>query len=110
MQAKNGAGLVVDHVLVVCGQEESGHCSVGSSGGFYHIRHVTLVGGLVEIIKLLMRELRVAIEIEVGSLRDSLQLPPTPRKLKFDITSAGRIVRKLVGVVRSYPQQLGGNT
>ena len=50
-----------------------------------------------------MRKLGMSVEIEIGSLRDSFQLSPTPWKLKFDITGAGRIMRKLIGVVRTYP-------
>ena len=53
VQAQHGARLVVDDVLVVRGQQERGHRAVDAGGGLDDVRHVALVGGLVEVVELL---------------------------------------------------------
>ena len=109
MQAQHRAGLVVDHVLVVRGEQERRHRAGGTGGRLDHVRHVALVGLRVEVVELLARVLGVLLEVVVGTLRDALELVEAPRERELDVGRPARIVRQLVVVVGAQAQHLGGD-
>ena len=53
VQAQHGARLAVDLVLVVGREQERHHRAGGAGGRLDDVRHVALVGRLVEVVELL---------------------------------------------------------
>ena len=56
--------LALDHFLVVGVHDEREHRPIRARGGLDHVRHVALSGGLLEVLELLPRELRVPREVD----------------------------------------------
>ncbi len=88
MQPQHRARFIIDDILIICGKQKSCHGSISASSRFDDIGHVALIGGLVEVVQLLFRELGVTIEVKIGALCDAFKLTPTPRKLEFNIARA----------------------
>ncbi len=107
MEPKHRAGVVVDLLLVVRGEQERRHRAGRPGSRFDHVRHVPLVGLRVEVVELLPRRRGVRLEVEVGALGDALELVEPPREPELDVGRTRRVVRQLVGVVRAEEQHVG---
>ena len=88
--------------------QERHHRAGGAGRRLDHVGHVALVGGLVEVVELLARELGVLRQVVVGAVGDALELVPAPREEELHVGRAGGVVRQLVGVVRPQAQLVSG--
>jgi hypothetical protein len=109
VEAQHRAGLAVDLVLVVGGEEERHHRPRRPGGRLDHVGHVALTARLVEVLELLPRVGGVLGQVVVPAVGDPLQLVPPPREEELDVRGAGRVVAELVGVVGPQPQLVLGD-
>ncbi len=99
MEAEHDAGLALDLLLAVGVRQQREGDAVRAGGGLDDVRQVALVGGLVEVLELLARELLVAAEVEVAAVVDALDLLPAEGKLVLDVERRAGVVGQLVGAV-----------
>src|SRR5262249_34853331 len=97
----------LDLVLVVRVDQERERRAVGAGGGLDDVRDVALARLLVEEREVLAAPLGVLLQVEVGAVRDALELGPAEREFIFDVGAALRVVRELVGRVLAKAQVLG---
>ncbi len=107
VEAQHGAGLTVDLVGVVGGQQEGHHRPGGSGRRFDDMGHVALAAGLVEVLERLARGLGVLGEVVVASVGDALELAPPPGVEELHVGCGRRVVAELLGVVGAQPQSVG---
>src|SRR4029450_12860742 len=72
----------------------------------YYIGQVALFILLVEVRQVLTARLLMGLEVEVGPVRDALDLLPPEGELVLHVRRGLRVVRELVGLVRPQPQLL----
>src|SRR5205807_7940992 len=70
---------------------------------------VALPGRLVEVLEPLARRRRVRLEIEIGAVRQTLQLAPAPGEGELDVGCAGRVVGELLLVVLAETKAILGD-
>ena len=85
MQPQHGALLAVHLLLGVGRHEERHHRARRARRGLDHVRHVVLVGRLVEVLEPLPGVLGVLREVVVAAIGDALELAPAPREEELDV-------------------------
>src|SRR5208282_3308620 len=98
--------LVLDHVLVVRIEHERQHRAIDTERRLYNPRPKTRLRILVEVSQILAAELRVLIEVKAAALGHALELAPSERIQKLDVSGAARVVRQLVGRMLALAQMV----
>src|SRR5262249_20419517 len=93
--------LVLDHVFIVGVEQERERRAIDSGGRLDYPRPEALLALLVEVGQILAAELGVLIQIVAAALGDSLELAPSERVAELDVSGAARVVRQLVGGMRT---------
>ena len=109
MEAQHDA-LLAAHVLDVIGvgqDREQGPVDAGRR--LDHVGDDVLLPLVVEVAERPAAHLGVALEVEVGAVRDALQLAPADGEPVLDVDRALRVVRQLLLGVLAEPEVLGAD-
>src|SRR5438067_2136091 len=98
---EHDARLALDLVLVVGVHQEGERRAVGARRRLDDVGEVALAPLLVEVGEVLAAVLAVPPEIEVGAVRDALELGPAEREGVLDVDARLGVVRELVAGVRA---------
>src|SRR5437667_2472079 len=101
MEAEHHARLALDLVLVVGVHQEGERRAVGARRRLDDVGEVALAPLLVEVGEVLAAVLAVPLQVEVGAVRDPLELGPAEGEGVLDVDARLGVVGELVAGVRA---------
>ena len=106
METEDHPHALLVGLLVIRSAEERERRAVGPDRGLDHVRNEALVRGIVEVLELLPRVLRVPLQVEIRAVMDAFELLPAERVAELDVEGLGRVVGTLLGRVLAEAEEL----